>query len=242
MKMKEDHESFPHKQFPVFLNKAQEILDYLQSLDEQELQKIWQCSDQLARLNDARVRQMDLRKKLTPAILSFQGLQYQYIAPQVFTYKELDYIEEHLRILSGFYGVLKPFDGVVPYRLEMKSKFKDWQVDSLYDFWEDEIAQNIQAETDIILNLASKEYSETVTKYLADDTQVIDVVFGEWIDGKVKQKGTLAKMARGEMVRYLAENQIKDLEEIKTFDRLDYVFRADLSGGTQFTFVKKEKK
>lgn len=241
MKMKEDNESFPSKQLPVFLSETERLLDYLQGLEYEELKNIWKCSDKLAQLNYERIQEMKLTKNLTPAILSFQGLQYQYIAAQVFTYRELAYLEEHLRIISGFYGVLKPMDGVVPYRLEMKASFEDWETDSLYNFWEDKIAKNIQSETDVILNLASKEYSQTVTKYLTDDTQVINVVFGEWLDGKVKQKGTLAKMARGEMVRYLAENQIEDIEEIKKFDRLDYSFRADLSGSANFIFLKKEE-
>lgn len=239
MKMKEDNESFPHKQLPMMLDETQQLLTYLKTLEYAELKQIWKCSENLAQLNTERIQKMDLNKQLTPAILSFQGLQYQYIAADVFTYKELAYLEEHLRILSGFYGILKPFDGVVPYRLEMKSKFKDWEVDSLYDFWEDKLSKGIQSETDVILNLASKEYSQAVTKYLTDATQVIDVIFGEWIDGKVKQKGTLAKMARGEMVRYMAEHQIKDLDEIKQFDRLDYSFRADLSDPTHFVFVKE---
>lgn len=238
MKMKEDNESFGHQQLPIMLEDTQVLLDYLKSLGYEELKNIWKCSDNLAELNTERISKMDLNKRLTPAILAFQGLQYQYIAADVFTYKELDYLEEHLRILSGFYGVLKPFDGVTPYRLEMKAKFKDWKVDTVYDFWVDRISKQIQSETDVILNLASKEYSQTVTDYLAEDTQVVDCVFGEIIDGKVKQKGTLAKMARGEMVRYMAENQIDDLEQIKQFDRLDYSFRPDLSNPAQFIFVK----
>lgn len=239
MRMKEDNEAFPHQQLPMLLNDTQRLLDYLKSLEYGKIKRVWKCSEKLAELNYERIHSMDLHKKLTPAILSFQGLQYQYIAAHVFTYKELDYLEEHLRILSGFYGVLKPLDGVVPYRLEMKSKFKEWEVNSLYDFWADKISRNIQSETNSILNLASKEYSQAVTKYLADDIQVVSCVFGEIIDGKVKQKGTLAKMARGEMVRFMAENQIKDLEDIKKFDRLDYSYSQDLSDSTNFVFTKK---
>lgn len=239
MKMKEDNEGFPHQQLPTLLSDTQLLLDYFKSLDYGKLKTIWKCSDKLAELNYERVHSMDLNKNLTPAILAFQGLQYQYIAAQVFTYEELDYLEEHLRIVSGFYGILKPLDGVVPYRLEMKSKFKDWEFASLYDFWEDKVSQVIHSETDIILNLASKEYSQSVTKYLTDDTQVISCVFGEIIDGKVKQKGTLAKMARGEMVRFMAENQVKELEKIKKFNRLDYSFHPDLSDSKNFIFIKK---
>ena len=113
MKMKEDNESFPSKQLPVFLSETEKLLDYLQGLEYEELKNIWKCSDKLAQLNYERIQEMKLTKNLTPAILSFQGLQYQYIAAQVFTYRELAYLEEHLRILSGFYGVLKPMDGEI---------------------------------------------------------------------------------------------------------------------------------
>lgn len=238
--MKEDNEAFAHQQMPIFLEETQQLLDYLKSLDYGQLKNIWKCSDNLAKLNEQRIRQMDLQKNLTPAILAFQGLQYQHIAAPVFTYKELDYLEEHLRILSGFYGVLKPLDGVVPYRLEMQAKFQDWNIDSAYAFWEDKISKHVASEAKIILNLASKEYSQAVTKYLPDDIQVIHCVFGEWLDGKVKQKGTLAKMARGEMVRFMAENQIENLEEIKKFDRLAYSFQADLSDPSTYIFLKNE--
>lgn len=240
MRMEEDNEGFSHKQLPKLLSDTQILLEYLQSLNYEELKNIWKCSDKLAELNFERIAQMDLSKGLTPAILSFQGLQYQYIAADVFTYEELDYLEEHLRILSGFYGVLKPLDGITPYRLEMKAKFDDWKYKSLYDFWADKISRVIDSENEYILNLASKEYSQTITKYVDDKKRVIDYVFGELIDGKVKQKGTLAKMARGEMVRFMAENKIKDVEKTKEFDRLNYLYSEELSDETTFVFIKNE--
>lgn len=240
-RMIEDNEGLPYKNLPQFLKKTDVLVDYLQSLSYEELKRMWKCSDNLATLNEKRIQRMDLTRNLTPAILSFQGLQYQHIGAQVFTYDELDYIEEHLRILSGFYGVLKPFDGVVPYRLEMQAKFSNWAYDSLVEFWGEALAQTIGSETDKILNLASKEYSEPVTQYLDETTKVVTCVFGEWMDGKVKQKGTLVKMARGEMINFMAEHQIKSFEDIKKFNSLNYSYRDDLSDEKTYIFLKKEK-
>ena len=104
-KMKIDNDDFEHRHMPVLLHKTQELLAYLRSLNYEELKDMWKCNDKIARLNYNRIRNMDLYNSLTPAILSFEGIQYQYMAPGVFEYDELDYIDEHLRVLSGFYGV-----------------------------------------------------------------------------------------------------------------------------------------
>lgn len=120
--MKIDNDTISHRQMPIFLKETQSLLDYLKTLDYDELKAIWKCSDKLAKQNFDRIKNMDLESNLTPAILSFQGLQYQYMGVGTLTYDQLDYIDKHLRVLSGFYGILKPFDGIVPYRLEMQSK------------------------------------------------------------------------------------------------------------------------
>lgn len=237
--MKIDNDGLAHRQMPAFMEETQSLLDYLQTLSYEEVKSIWKCSDKLAKENFDRIKKMDLHNNLTPAILSFEGLQYKYMAAGVFTYEELDYIEEHLRILSGFYGILRPFDGIVPYRLEMKSKLVDWQYKSLYDFWQGKLAESIFSETDSILNLASKEYSDSISKYLKEDVKFISCIFGELIDGRVIEKATLIKMARGEMLRFMAENNIKDIEAIKKFDRLSYLYRQDLSDDKTYVFIKQ---
>ena len=239
-KMKIDNDVFTHRQMPILLQESQILSDYLQTLTYDELKSIWKCSDKIARENFDRIKDMDLYNNLTPAILSYEGLQYQYIGPGVFTDKELEYVEKHLRILSGFYGILRPFDGIVPYRLEMQSKFIDWEDKSLYDFWNDKISKTIFSESKCIINLASKEYSKSISKYLTDDIRLINCVFGEIVAGKVVSKGTLAKMARGEMIRFMAENNIEDTEGIKRFDRLDYVYKEELSDYNNYVFIKKE--
>lgn len=161
------------------------------------------------------------------------------MAPSVFEYDHFDYVQEHLRILSAFYGVLKPMDGVTPYRLEMQSKAKIKGCADLYDFWKDSLYKEVRDESGIIINLASKEYSKCIEKYLEKDDIYITVNFCEKSGERLVTKGTYAKMARGEMVRFMAENSIYDPEEIKKFDRLNYVFRQDLSNDREYVFEKR---
>ena len=205
-KMNIDTDSLPVQSEPVFLRDAEKIKKYMQALSYEEAKRLWACNDKIAELNFARFREMDLKKNLTPAILSYEGIQYQYMAPAVFTEGALSYIQEHLRILSGFYGVLRPLDGIVPYRLEMQAGAKVEGSANLYDFWGGKIYGNILDGDGTVINLASKEYSRCIEYYLKPDDIFVTCVFGELKEGKIIQKGTLAKMARGEMVRYMAEN------------------------------------
>ena len=237
-KMKVDTDSFPWRDLPVFLPKTEQLCTQLQGMSDTELKKLWKCNDSIAALNIQRLQNMDLRSRLTPAVLAYEGIQYQYMAPGVFTEQAFDYVQEHLRILSGFYGILKPFDGVTPYRLEMQAKLRVGEAKDLYAYWGDSPAEAIFAETDCIVNLASKEYSVCVSKFLPENIRFITCVFGEEKDGKVIEKGTMCKMARGEMVRYMAENRIEDPNQIKAFDRLDYRFDETRSDDEKFVFIR----
>ena len=237
-KMKVDTDSFPYRDLPAFLSNTEEICGLLRSMSYDELKKLWKCNDQIAQLNVQRLRDMDLLGRLTPAVLAYEGIQYQYMAPGVFTDQEYAYIQEHLRILSGFYGVLRPFDGVTPYRLEMQAKLRIGACKDLYAYWGDRLAKALLAETNCILNLASKEYSVCVSKYLPDSARFITCVFGEEKDGKVMEKGTMCKMARGEMVRYMAQNQIKNPEQLKSFNSLSYRFDASRSDDNTYIFLR----
>ena len=237
-KMRRDTDSLPWKDLPEFLSQTQEILDTLKHMNGDQLKQLWKCNDAIAELNFQRLEQMDLDRGLTPAVLSYEGIQYQYMAPGVFSDGEFDYIQEHLRILSGFYGILNPFDGVTPYRLEMQAKLKMGQHKDLYSYWGDTLAKKLFSETDCIVNLASKEYSLCVSKYLPDSVRFITCVFGEEKDGKVIEKGTMCKMARGEMVRYMAELRIEKPEDIRKFDRMGYRFSETLSNEDLFVFLK----
>ena len=236
-KMNVDTDTLAPEGMPVFLKEAEQLLEWMRRLSFAEAKALWKCNDKIAEQNYKRFQEMDLRKNLTPAVIAYEGIQYQYMAPAVFGGAETDYIQEHLRILSGFYGVLRPFDGVVPYRLEMQAKASE--AGDLYRFWGDKLYREVTDGDHFILNLASKEYSKCVERYLTPEDTYLTCVFGELTDGKVKQKGTLAKMARGEMVRWLAENQVEDAEKIKGFDRLGYHFDEERSTDREFVFLEE---
>ncbi len=237
-KMVTDNDWLAAEQLPCFLDRTEQIRRYLDNLTYDELKQLWGCSDKLARENELRLRQMRLEENLTPALLAYEGIQYQYMAPRVFTDGQWKYVREHLRILSGFYGVLRPTDGVVPYRLEMQAKADVNGAGDLYGFWGADIWREISRDTDMILNLASKEYSRCVEPYLCQTLPMVTCVFGEKKGEKVVQKATLAKMARGEMVRYLAECDARDLETVRNFRGLDFRFVPELSGESRYVFLR----
>ena len=236
-KMKVDTDSFLCRDLPKFLSDTEEICRKLQEMSYDDLKKLWKCNDKIAEQNVRRLQSMDLHNCLTPALLAYEGIQYQYMAPGVFTDQEYTYIQEHLRILSGFYGILRPFDGVTPYRLEMQAKLEIGKCKDLYAFWGDRLAQTLLGETDCLLNLASKEYSVCVSKYLPNTVRFITCIFGEEQGGKVIEKGTMCKMARGEMVRYMAQNEVSAPEQIKSFSRLNYRFDESRSDDTHYIFL-----
>ncbi len=236
-KMNIDRDSFAVEATPQFLADTERLMAALGAMSDGELQTLWKCNDAIARQNVARLRDMDLRRALTPAILSYEGIQYRYMAPRVMEAGQLDYLRERLRILSGFYGLLRPFDGVTPYRLEMQARLSVDGAKDLYAFWGRRLAENLAGETDWVLNLASKEYSRAVEPHLPPGVRFLTCTFGEWRDGKVVEKGALCKMARGQMVRWLAENRIEQAEDIRAFSDLEYRFAPDLSDMDHFTFI-----
>lgn len=246
-KMNIDTDTMKVQGLPAFLKETQKLMEWIKGLSFAEMKKLWACNEKIASLNFERFSSMDLHKNLTPALLSYEGIQYQYMAPKVFERGQWDYVQKHLRILSGFYGVLKPFDGVTPYRLEMQAKGAPQGYKDLHEFWGSALYDNLISEEaqegcePFILNLASKEYSRCIEAYAQAPVRFITCIFGELIDGRVIQKGTMAKMARGEMVRYLAEYDIEDIGRIKEFDRLGYRFCEERSSACELVFLKEGK-
>ena len=237
-KMNVDTDSLPCRGLPAFLPRTERLLAALRAMDSAALKRLWKCNDQIAALNLQRLASMDLRRNLTPALLSYEGIQYQYMAPGVFEAGQLDYIREHLRILSGFYGLLRPFDGVTPYRLEMHARLAVDGCRDLYAFWGGKLAEELARETDCVLNLASREYSRAVEPWLPPTVRFITCTFGELKGGKVVEKGTMCKMARGRMVRWLAANDSEEPEDARNFGELDYRFAEELSGNNHYIFIK----
>jgi len=240
-KMNVDTDSLPFHELPVFLPDAERLKEWIQTLSYAEAKKLWACNDKIAGENYERFRDMDLMRNLTPALISYDGIQYTYMAPVVFEDSQYDYVQENLRILSGFYGVLKPMDGVMPYRLEMQAKAKIDGHRDLYDFWGDRLYREVIDESRTVINLASKEYSRCIERYLQPGDRFITCVFGEFENGKIIQKGVYAKMARGEMVRFMAENKIMDPEEMKGFNWSGYRFREDYSTDRDYVFISERR-
>ena len=237
--MREDRDTLPPRGLPGFLPETGRLLSALRNLSPAELQKLWKCNNAIAALNVERLQTMDLERGLTPALLSYVGIQYQTMAARVLETGQYEFLQEHLRILSGFYGLLRPFDGVTPYRLEMGARLSVDGCRDLYAFWGEKLARALAGESGWVLDLASKEYSRAVLPHLPPSVRVVSCVFGELRpDGKVVEKGTLCKMARGEMVSFLAECGAEDFETVKQFDRLGFCFSPERSDETQFVFVK----
>lgn len=222
---------------PQYLAQTQEILTTLRALSYDELKALWKCSDKLAQKNYQQLQQIDLDKQLTPAIFAYSGIQYQYMAPDLFTVPAFQYAQENLRILSGFYGILRPFDGVVPYRLEMQASLAVAGSYNLYDFWNHQLYDALATKGEPIINLASQEYSKCITKYLTPENQMIDIVFGHLVEGKIKTRATLAKMARGQMVRFMAENNVQCVSELQEFSDLNYQYQSELSTENKLVFL-----
>ena len=238
--MRVDTDSFACTELPAFMEKTEVLKDWISGLPFEQQKALWACNDKIARQNAERFAHMNLRKNLSPALLAYDGIQYTYMAPAVFEDGQYEYAQDHLRILSGFYGVVKPMDGVVPYRLEMQAKAAVAGHKNLYDFWGDDLYREVLDDSRIIINLASKEYSKCIEKYLQPEDRFITCIFGEPEGSKIVQKGVYAKMARGEMVRFMAGIHAEKPEQMKEFNWSGYCFDAERSSETEYVFIRTE--
>ena len=237
-KMRVDNDTFVPLSKPAFLDKTEKIKEALTKMELPALQKLWECNDEIAELNFNRLRNMNLERNLTPAVFAYDGLQYQHIAPNVLDEVALDYLQKNLKILSGFYGILRAFDGVVPYRLEMQARLACDGYKNLYAFWNSLLYDELAKDDGEVLNLASKEYSKAVEPFVKNGVRFVTCVFGTHVKGKLKVKATEAKMARGEMVCLCAENNVQSVDEVKVYNVRGYFFNEELSSENEFVFVK----
>ena len=247
-KMEECQDIFEPGGLPEYIAKTELLYKILNAMTEAELQNVFQANDQITRQNFERYQVMDIHRAQTPALLSYVGIQYQYMAPKLFSCEQWEYVKDHLRILSGFYGILRPQDRVTPYRLEMQTKLSADGAKDLYGFWGRSLYDSLVSdakengdEGETIVNLASKEYSKSVEPYLTKQDRYVTCVFGVLVNGKVKVKATEAKMARGEMVRFMAEKDVQKPEGLKQFDRLDYHYSEEHSDSNTYVFIKMNR-
>ena len=225
---------------PAFLDRAETLMRAVQKLSRDEAKALWNCSDKLADLNYGRFRDMDLRGAVTSAAMAYEGIQYTHLAPQVMSEDQLTWLDEHLRILSGFYGMLRPLDGVVPYRLEMQAKLATEGTRDLYEFWGGALYDSLAKEgCDLIVNAASVEYARAVTPWVSPGgPQVLTCLFCVEREGRLHQPATEAKAARGTFMRWCAERGVTSASELCDFSERGYALDAARSDPTTLVFTQ----
>ena len=223
--------------FPVLLDKSKILYEELKSLKIEELKEVYKTSDELT-LKASLMLEKDLKDGYIHALLAYNGLQYQSLKAHILDKEALEYLNDHLIILSGLYGGLRPFDLIIPYRLEMQSRLL--KNGSLYNFWKDIIYKTFFQKDDTIINLASLEYAKVITPYHPKE-KLINIHFLCLKNGRLKMITTEAKKGRGAMTRYLAENQLSDLNKIKDFKELSFTFSKDQSDLNNYYFIKELK-
>jgi cytoplasmic iron level regulating protein YaaA (DUF328/UPF0246 family) len=228
---------------PRFLEKSEKLNKKLKTLSKKKLSDLMSISDDLARLNYERNQEWETPftpKNAKQAIYAFTGAVFQGIDVNSLAEEKIPLLQDRLRILSGLYGLLKPLDLIQPYRLEMGTKLKVGRRDNLYKFWDEDLAKSLNdelADEELLINLASTEYFKALPKK-ALKVPMITPVFKDFKNGQYKTIMTYAKMARGYMVRYIIDNNIKTLENLKGFDTEGYRFSEELSDGNELVFTR----
>ncbi|RGL12414.1 YaaA family protein [Collinsella sp. TF08-11AT] len=230
------------------------LLDIERNEGSGGLQALWNVSDKLLGpclntlrefrpiLNNGDLDNPALARHLSPAVMSYHGIQYESMAPEVMDSAQLAWLQDHLWILSGLYGCARPFHGVSPYRLEMGAKLAVDDARDLYAFWGDKLARVIApaGSNATIVNLASVEYAKAVLPHAAQDTTVITCLFGEDVrNDKPVQRSTASKKARGSMVRWMAENKLEDVSGLTAFN-IGYRHIPELSDKNTLVFMNAQ--
>ena len=228
---------------PRFLEQSEKLNKKLKTISRKKLGELMKISDDLASLNYD--RNQDWQPPFTldnakQAVFSFTGEVYRGIDVNSLSEDKIPALQDKLRILSGLYGLLKPLDLIQPYRLEMGTKLKVGRADNLYKFWDTTLAESLNeelADNELLINLASSEYFKALPKK-ALKVRMITPVFKDFKNGQYKTIMTFAKKARGLMVRYIIDNNIETLEELKGFDVEGYGFSQEMSTETELVFTR----
>ena len=222
---------------PQFPKETNLLWERLRQLSPWELESAFKINPQLAMKAACDFQDFDREKDGVPALFAYAGLAYTNLGVADFTAEDVVFANDHLRILSGFYGLLRPCDGIRPYRLEMGCKL---QFDglSLYQLWGDKLYRSLFQSGAPVINLASKEYSKAVEPYLQGNDRFITCDFLTWRNGKYTTIATAAKMARGQMVRWMVKERLTQPEQLQAFDWDGYHFDPDRSDDSRYVFQK----
>lgn len=229
------------------LEHSEILIERCKKLSPDQIASLMKLSDKLAGLNAARFGEWSQPFTLDnarQAVLAFNGDVYSGLDAPTFSQDDFSFAQQHLRILSGLYGLLKPLDLMQAYRLEMGTKLDNERGSNLYQFWGDIITNELnkaldEQQTDVLVNLASNEYFKSVNKKILNAT-IMTPQFKDWKNGQYKMISFFAKKARGLMARYIIQNQLTNVEQLKNFDIAGYQYNSDLTQGNDLVFTRKQ--
>jgi uncharacterized protein len=226
-----------------FLSESEKLIKKLKKYNVKQLMDLFHVSQDIAEINHLRFKNwespLELKNEIIPAVYAFTGEVYRGLNVKTIQEENLDYLNKNLRILSGLYGILRPFDLLYPYRLEMGTKYEiNAKTSNLYQFWGDKLSSFLnKEENDFIINLASTEYFKAInTKKIKG--KIITPVFKEFKNGEYKIVMTYAKNARGLMTRYCVDHKIENPEDLKKFNLDNYEYMENLSKENELVFVR----
>jgi hypothetical protein len=231
---------------PQFLSQSSKLIKTLKDKEPKDIASLMGLSDKLATLNFDRYQSWKAAKSVSsdakPSMLVFKGDVYQGLSAEGFNAKQIKFAQKHLRILSGLYGILRPMDVIKPYRLEMGTKLQTSKGKNLYEFWGNSVQENVISDlasqkSDLLINLASKEYFSVLGK-MPDYINVVSPVFKDFKKGKHKIISFYAKRARGLMAKWIIENNVRDFEKLSKFNLDGYYFSKKDSSATEPVFLR----
>ena len=232
---------------PDYLGQSQQLINRLRNFSSLDISDLMKVSAKIADLNFDRYESWKkpfTAKNAKQSILAFKGDVYTGLNAETFKADDFKFAQNHLRVLSGLYGLLRPLDLMQPYRLEMGTKLKTDKGKNLYEFWGSDITEGLNKQlkkikSDTLINLASNEYFKSV-KTAELNAEIITPAFKEFKNGEYKMIGIYAKKARGLLSRYIIENKLSDPEDIKSFNEEGYRFSKQLSKGNNWVFTRKQ--
>jgi len=233
--------------FPEQLEDSQLLINEAKKLNSEDVGQLMDVSENISNLNVQRFQDWNSdfnTKNAKAALFAFKGDVYSGIQKDKYSDDDLAYAQNHLRILSGLYGALRPMDLIQPYRLEMKTRLKNPRGDNLYQFWGDKITQQLNESLEdqtekVLVNLASNEYFKSVKPKVLDG-RILSVNFKETKDGKTRVIAIFAKKARGMMADFILRNRIEHIEDIKDFGADGYKFNQKESTDDNWVFTRPQ--
>ena len=223
------------------ISDSQALVEILKDKSQAQIGELMSISEKLSKLNYERFQSFKTpltQSNAKQALLAFKGDVYNGIDAPSLSTQDLAFAQNHVRMLSGLYGVIRPLDLIAPYRLEMGTKLANTRGKNLYEFWGDRISQVLnEDESDVIINLASNEYFKGIDKK-ALKAKIINIAFKENKNGNYKVIGIYAKRARGLMVRYMIDQRLTSPDQLKAFDVEGYRFRQSLSDDKTWVFTR----